>query len=398
MSIQNSSVNSSLDHNTKSQHRLLSRIFKMFNMKLDSLVDGTIQITHDQFTINGNSKLPAIIWRALLSKNPDLVIGQSYMDGDWVVTSGNLVDVLKVLTEIMEDKLIVSKILKPIQFCIFTFRQFNTPKLSRNNIAAHYDTGTEFFSFLGETMSYSSAIFDTEKSSLLESQKKKTNIILDLMNIHENCNILDVGCGWGLMTKSIQENYKNVHVTGITHSVDQLEWAKKNDTKKSINYLLCDYRNLGIEHNKKYDRIVSLEMFDHVGKLQHTTYFKQLASLLKDDGNITLQLITRPRKGLTTTWVNNYIYPGGYIASLEEIETAYKKAGLRASKKIAIDGYHYARTLEEWQKNFTKNWPIISEKNKYGEEIFKMWEFFFAASIACFKYSKFGNLHLQLVK
>jgi len=191
------------------------------------------------------------------------------------------------------------------------------------------------------------------------------------------------------------------NVTGITLSHEQLLYCERHTSPQSSGseiYFPQDYRSFFANNRRTYDAITSVEVLDHIGKSQFETFFRLAYDNLKDDGAFFLQLIARPSPSQTSGWIQKYIYPGGYIASLEEIEAAYVKAGFRSAGLEYIASSHYAQTLREWRTNLVNAWPGISAKSGFDGVFYRKWMFFLAYSISAFENAGFCNYHLTLKK
>jgi cyclopropane-fatty-acyl-phospholipid synthase len=227
---------------------------------------------------------------------------------------------------------------------------------------------------------YSAAIYKGPAESLADAQLNKIGIITQELDLHPDLSTLDIGCGWGVLTRRLAEH--GCHVTGITLSQEQLafcEQARKVPAREM--YLRNDYRSFFSRNSARYDRISCIEVLDHIGRQQFDTFFALVNSHLSEDGIFFLQVIVRPDAGQTSAWIQKYIYPGGYIASIDEISMAYKNAGFNAVKVIRLSGGHYAQTLRDWRANLVKHWAGLSSTLGYDETFLRKWLFFLAYSI-----------------
>ena len=261
----------------------------------------------------------------------------------------------------------------------------NTLKGSKKNIEAHYDLGNEFYElWLDSSMTYSSALYNNEKLSLIDAQMKKYDKMIDSINTFSP-RILEIGCGWGGFSRRLIERVE-CEYKGITLSEQQLNYAIKK-SKNLINYRLEDYR----EQLGSYDYIVSIEMFEAVGEQYWSTYFKKIKELLKPNGCALIQTITinneefeQYRKG--TDFIRSYIFPGGLLPSENIFSQKAFEAGLQV-KQMHRFGQDYALTLSEWLKNFDSS----DEKIKllgYSKQFIRLWRLYLASCVASFSTGK----------
>jgi len=264
------------------------------------------------------------------------------------------------------------------------------------NVSHHYDLSDNLYDlFLDSKRQYSCGYFKNENDTLETAQNNKIQHIIKKLNIKPNQKVLDIGCGWGSLAIDIAQT-ANCEVTGITLSKNQfnycLEKAKKLNLENQVIFKLIDYREL----NEKFDRIVSVGMFEHVGRKFYNKFFKQIARLLKDNGVSlihTIGSVNTPRG--PQPWITKYIFPGGHTPSLSEVTTPIEKAGLIISD-IEVLKLHYAHTLRHWKENCLKNKGQIIEL--YDERFFRMWEFYLAGCEIAFKWGDQVVYQLQLTK
>ena len=265
---------------------------------------------------------------------------------------------------------------------------------SKKNISYHYDLGNEFYSkWLDTSMTYSSALFESEEDELFTAQNKKYNSLCEMTEIKAGDNILEIGCGWGGFAEFAAKKYKS-KITCITLSKEQAEYAKKRVQKEGLNDLIdiqiSDYREI----NKKYDKIISIEMFEAVGKRYWPIFFKKLSDNIKDDGIIGMQLISIKNDLYTSykfnaDFIQKYIFPGGFLPSEKFMKQLIKKHNLSLDK-INTYSDDYAKTLNIWKSNFLNAWKNISPLG-FDEAFKRMWEFYLSYCEAGFK-SKNINL------
>ena len=305
---------------------------------------------------------------------PSLVLTEGYMDKDYELENASFYEFSDLLIENYNKYL--EKVSKSIFFRIFLiinpFFQLNFVKRSKNNIANHYDLSDKLYDlFLDETRQYSCAYFEKETDTLSDAQNNKMNRLADKLLLNSSDNVLDIGCGWGSLSKNFVDNYK-CNVKGISLSEEQIKYCnlqkQKHKDTELLEYSLKDYRY----ENIKYTKIVSVGMFEHVGKPFFNSYFKKIYDLLEDDGIAVVHTIGNIRTPkITAAFIRKYIFPGGYIPSLSEIMPAIEKSGLIISD-IEVLRLHYAKTLSHWYNNFKKSESKILKI--YDDKFIRMWE------------------------
>ncbi len=227
------------------------------------------------------------------------------------------------------------------------------------------------------------------------AQSNKINHIIKKLNLKPNQKVLDIGSGWGYLAIEIAKQSK-CEVTGITLSENQYRYAnakaKEYNLENQVRFKLADYRNL----KEKFDRVVSVGMFEHVGRKFYKTFFKQVANLLNDNGLAlihTIGSVNQPRD--PQPWVTKYIFPGGYTPSMSEVTGPIEKSGLIISD-LEVLRMHYAHTLRNWKERCIKNKSKIIEM--FDEKFFRMWEFYLASCEMTFKWGDQVVFQFQLTK
>jgi cyclopropane-fatty-acyl-phospholipid synthase len=329
---------------------------------------------------------------------PDLYFGEAYSDGDIVIENGTLTDFLDLaLMNIGRGELnFFSQFINKMSGSYRYLTNFNFIKKSKMNVAHHYDLSDELYDlFLDPKKQYSCAYFKNENDSLEDAQNNKIQHIIKKLNIKKNQKILDIGCGWGSLAIDIAKS-TNCEVTGITLSENQFAYcekkAKELNLENQVTFKLIDYREL----DEKFDRIVSVGMFEHVGRKFYKKFFKQIEKLLTDGGVSlihTIGSVNPPRD--PHPWVTKYIFPGGYTPSLSEVTTPIEKAGLVVSD-IEVLKLHYSHTLRHWKENCIKNKGQIIKM--FDERFFRMWEFYLAGCEIAFKWGDQVVYQFQLTK
>jgi cyclopropane-fatty-acyl-phospholipid synthase len=328
--------------------------------------------------------------------NPELALGEIYMDGTFVVEHGSIADALAILLNQPEILPRWAKLQWWLRYLVRHVQQFNPPDRSKNNVAHHYDLDGRLYSlFLDDDKQYSCAYFEAPDASLEEAQLAKKRHLAAKLLVRPGDRILDIGSGWGGLGLYLAEA-TGAHVTGVTLSTEQLQVsnaraAEKNLTQ-SAQFLLQDYRDIP----GPFDRIVSVGMFEHVGVDFYEAYFRRCAELLTDDGVMMLHTIGRSDPpDVTNPWIAKYIFPGGYIPALSEIIPVIEKVGLLVCD-IEILRLHYAETLKAWRERFMARRDEAVEL--YDERFARMWEFYLAASEMSFRKQNLMNLQIQITK
>tara|TARA_B100000686_G_scaffold305980_1_gene344999 strand:- start:288 stop:1472 length:1185 start_codon:yes stop_codon:yes gene_type:complete len=327
--------------------------------------------------------------------NPGLYLGEGYMNGEIKIQEGSIEDFINIISSSYED--FVSNnfsfyFYEKLTDLIKSLQQINRIVKSKKNVAHHYDLNEDLYRlFLDKDMQYSCAYFFNDNISLDQAQKDKKNHIINKLQISNTMNVLDIGCGWGGLSLHIAKE-TGAKVKGITLSENQLATAKKRAFEEGLNdkveFALQDYRH---EENK-YDRIVSVGMFEHVGFNYYPSFFSKTYNLLKDKGVFLLHTIGQKGKPSSTNpWIRKYIFPGGYIPSMSEILKVCEKQNINITD-IEILRLHYANTLAHWYKNVLKNKDKIVKM--YDEKFFRMWEFYLL--ISKYSFINMGNVVFQI--
>jgi len=329
---------------------------------------------------------------------PDLYFGEAYSNGEVLIENGTLTNFLDiVLMNIGRSEInFFSKLINKIDGSYRYLTNFNFIKKSKMNVSHHYDLSDELYDlFLDPKKQYSCAYFKNKNDTLEDAQNNKIQHIIKKLNIQPNQKILDIGCGWGSLAIDIAKS-TNCEVTGITLSENQFAYcvkkAKELNMENQVRFKLIDYREL----NEKFDRIVSVGMFEHVGRKFYKKFFKQIEKLLVYNGVSlihTIGSVNSPRD--PHPWVTKYIFPGGYTPSLSEVTTPIEKAGLIVSD-IEVLKLHYSYTLRHWKENCIKNKAQIIEM--FDERFFRMWEFYLTGCEIAFKWGDQVVYQLQLTK
>ncbi len=336
-------------------------------------------------------------WKLLL--NPDLYLGEAYTNGSIVIENGTLTEFLDIALKNVGRRQSINSITNVLGKFRRVYRyitNFNLIGKSKENVAHHYDISNKFYDlFLDEKRQYSCAYFKNEDDTLEVAQNNKIDHIIKKLNLKPNQKVLDIGCGWGTLALDIAKKTQ-CEVVGITLSKNQLEYAqqkaKEMNLENQVEFRLADYRQL----NEKFDRVVSVGMFEHVGRKFYNKYFNKVFDFLNEDGVALIHTIgsVNPPRG-PQPWITKYIFPGGYTPSLSEVSLPIEKSGLIISD-IEVLRMHYAHTLKNWKERFMSKKEKVLEM--FDEKFFRMWEFYLVSCEMAFKWSDQVVFQFQLTK
>jgi cyclopropane-fatty-acyl-phospholipid synthase len=328
----------------------------------------------------------------------EVAFGEDYMNGNW--TTNDLSAVMNFLAANQDhfDSVIYGNLLFKLYFKIHRFLRRNTKENSKGNISYHYDLGNDFYTlWLDKSMTYSSALYN-EAAELEEAQKNKYLRILEKLDLKPRSHILEVGCGWGGFAETAARS--GHRVTAITISKEQQEYAKERIKAAGLSDLveirLIDYRDL----KQKYDGIVSIEMFEAVGKKFWPTYFRKLQRALKPGAKAIIQTIIIEDKYAksyqkSSDFIRQYIFPGGMLPSLRQFAHSARQGGLKIKTTFEF-GQDYALTLDQWHKNFdAKIQEVLSMGFK--DDFIRMWKFYLGICSAGFRFRRVNVMQAELV-
>lgn len=304
-----------------------------------------------------------------------LALGESYMDGWWGCEAlDQLFD--RILRARLDKKV---KKEKRILWAILKAKMINAQSISKAYVIGerHYDIGNRLFAtMLDKRMIYSCGYWKKAKT-LDQAQEAKLDLICRKMGLNPGMTVLDIGCGWGGFAKWAAEKY-DIKVFGITVSREQVKFAKKYCQGLDAKIELQDYREL----KEKFDRIVSIGMFEHVGSRNYRTYMEVVHRCLKTDGLFLLHTIGRNTSvNSTDAWIKKYIFPNSMLPSAKQITSAAE--GLLVLEDWHSFGQYYDKTLMAWRDNFTKNWGKI--KDAYDERFYRMWTYYLLLCAGSFR-------------
>ncbi len=328
--------------------------------------------------------------------NPELALGELYMRGGLSIVDGDISALLKLVVRNINRPL-KAWWMRPTHRLRSALRgtsQFNPLTRSRRNVAHHYDLrGQLYDQFLDADKQYSCAYFCRPDDTLEQAQIQKMTHISRKLLLEPGMRLLEIGSGWGGLAIYLARNY-GVRVTGITLSQEQFDQAKKRAKDEGLSSLvefkLCDYREL----RGRYDRIVSVGMFEHVGLPHFDRFFSNLHDLLDPNGIALLHTIgwtAAPQA--TNPWIAKYIFPGGYVPTMSETMTAIEKAQLWVAD-VECWRLHYAYTLQHWRARFEANRETV--RDLYDDEFVRMWRFYLSACEQTFRHGRQAVFQFQL--
>ena len=322
---------------------------------------------------------------------------EAVMEGDIDSPSMAQLIELAVMHDAMLSKQMTATIWRRIGLRLYHGMRRNSKTGAAKNIAYHYDLGNEFYAaWLDRTMTYSSAVFDRETDDLATAQTNKYRRLADLADIQLGDHMLELGCGGGGFAKYAIEE-RGARVTGITISREQHDFAKQRLADAGLagrgEVKLIDYRDL----EGKFDKIVSIEMFEAVGQAYWPTYFNAVSSLLKSGGRAVLQAITIEDEAFEEyrrepDFIQRYIFPGGMLPSMPKLEQPVAEAGLKLVDEIGF-GLDYARTLAEWRERFQEAWPQLAT-GRFDTRFKRMWELYLSYCEGGFRAGMIDVKHL----
>ncbi|GGF25088.1 cyclopropane-fatty-acyl-phospholipid synthase [Aliidongia dinghuensis] len=331
--------------------------------------------------------------------NPRLAVGEAYMDGSMTLVEGDIYDFLSLLMGNISTaprSVALSPLYNGVDRWARWMQQHNPVGRAQQNVAHHYDLSSTLYDlFLDADRQYSCAYFERTTDDLETAQANKKRHIASKLLLKPGQKLLDIGSGWGGLGLYLAQA-AGVDVTGLTLSTEQHKMSNDRAATAGLSdrvrFEMRDYRL----DQGRYDRIVSVGMFEHVGVNHYGEYFDKIHDLLTDDGVALIHAIGRQDgPGTTNPWIRKYIFPGGYCPALSEVLPAIERARLQLMD-IEILRLHYAETLRHWRQRFLTHWEKV--KALYDERFCRMWEFYLAASEAGFRVQDLMVFQIQLAK
>lgn len=330
--------------------------------------------------------------------NPELSAGEAYMDGRMTFEDSTLRDFLMLISinRISLGSYPVQRILRRISRQFKKFQQANPIGKAQQNVAHHYDLGNEFYRlFLDDGMQYSCAYYLSDDDTLEQAQQNKLRLLAAKLDLTPGLRVLDIGCGWGELALYLAA-LCDVEVVGVTLSQNQYDSARGRARSAGmggrVRFELKDYR----EVEGRFDRIVSVGMFEHVGVHHYGEFFAKINELMDDDGSALIHSIGHMSPpGTASPWLRKYIFPGAYSPALSEVFAVVEQHSLWVTD-LEFLRLHYAKTLAHWHQRFEANRDRIEAM--YDEKFARMWEFYLVSAEAMFRTGSQLVFHMQLAR
>ena len=313
---------------------------------------------------------------------PSIGMGEGYANGAITFKKGGFEELIFFMER--NQRRFTKWAINPV---VYNFMLTNNRKSKQlRNVSHHYDVGNDFYRmWLDKSMTYSCAYYESPKDTLEKAQQQKVDYILRKLNLSKDQSLLDIGSGWGTLLIAAAKEY-GVKGLGVTLSKEQFAFSNERAKREKVDHLvkfeLVNYQDL-VKRSVRYDRVVSVGMFEHVGRKGMKIYFDTVHTLLKEGGVSVLHTISSTKNhGGSDAWIDKYIFPGGYIPAVREIFDLLPSSGL-----IPVDyenlRLHYAKTLDEWHKRYVRNEKKI--KSQYGDFFYRTWEMYLATCAASFR-------------
>jgi len=339
---------------------------------------------------------PALHWKLLLK--PRLFVPEAFMDGTLTIEEGSLYDFIDILVsnDAAQPNALPLWLGQAVGRLVRRLHQYNPVRRARRNVSHHYDLSDQLYElFLDRDRQYSCAYFGSPGEDLDTAQEHKKRHIAAKLLLRPGLKVLDIGSGWGGLALYLAAEC-GAEVTGLTLSEEQHKVATRRAAAAGladrVRFHLRDYR----EETDRYDRIVSVGMFEHVGVNQYPNFFRRLSELLAPDGVALLHSIGRREgPGTTNPWMRKYIFPGGYSPALSEVVPEAERARLWITD-IEILRLHYAETLRAWRRRFEQNRDRI--RALYDERFCRMWEMYLVGAEITFRRDGHFVFQMQLAK
>jgi cyclopropane-fatty-acyl-phospholipid synthase len=376
---------------------LLKRLVRRGNLRLTT-ADGRVLTLGDGTGTPVAARFTSKAAELHVLLDPELRLGEAYMDGTLRIEQGSIADLLALAMSQSRDGMPPgwARPQWTLRFIHRRLQQFNPRSRAQRNVAHHYDLDGRLYSlFLDADRQYSCAYFENPDQSLDDAQLAKKRHLAAKLLLTDRRRVLDIGSGWGGLALYLAE-VCGARVTGITLSREQWqrssERAAERNLTGAVEFRMQDYRDV----QERFDRIVSVGMFEHVGVGYYDAFFRKCAELLGDDGVMLLHSIGRSEgPNVTNPWIAKYIFPGGYIPALSEVLPAIERAGLLVTD-IEILRLHYAETLKAWRDRFLAHRE--DAERLYDQRFVRMWEFYLAAAEMAFREQAMMVMQIQIAK
>jgi len=330
--------------------------------------------------------------------NPELNAGEAYMDGRMSFEDSTLRDFLTLfsLNRLSLASYPLQKVLRRVSRMFKKGQQANPIGKAQQNVAHHYDLGNDFYKlFLDEGLQYSCAYFTNDDNTLEQAQRNKLRLLAAKLKLSPGLKILDIGCGWGDLALYLAR-LADVEVVGVTLSKEQFELAnaraRKAGLDKRVRFELKDYRKV----EDRFDRIVSVGMFEHVGVHHYGEFFGKINELMDDDGLALIHSIGHMSPpGTASPWLRKYIFPGAYSPALSEVFEVVEQNSLWVTD-LEFLRLHYAKTLAHWAQRFEANRDKVEAM--YDARFARMWEFYLISAEMMFRTGSQLVFHMQLAR
>jgi cyclopropane-fatty-acyl-phospholipid synthase len=378
--------------------RIVERVIKTGNLKITG-ADGRTYHFGDGEGAAVHLRFNSARAERAVALHPTLALAEAYMDEELDFIEGDVLAFLHLAYGNMGPggtDAAVARLMEGMRVAVRGLQQINTAARAKRNVERHYDLSGEIYKlFLDEDMQYSCAYFERPDMTLEEAQLAKKRHIAAKMRMKSGQTVLDIGCGWGGMALYLAKTFE-ADVLGVTLSTEQhavaTERAHAQGLDNRVHFEIRDYRSL----SERFDRIVSVGMFEHVGVNYYRTFFDKCKTLLKPEGVMLLHYIGRSGPpSATNAFIRKYIFPGGYIPALSEVMPHIERAGLVVTD-IEVLRIHYAETLKNWRERFLANRDRAKEI--YDERFCRMWEFYLSGSEAAFRWQDMVIFQLQITK
>jgi cyclopropane-fatty-acyl-phospholipid synthase len=356
----------------KSKEKFVQEIFALADITLNGSRPWDIRVNSEQF------------YHRLLT-NTVLSLGETYVEGLWDCPQLDELFYRIITADLEEQALAHPKFWRSaVKHIVFDLSHvlFNRQTKLKSFVVGkqHYDIGNDLYTaMLDKRMIYSCAYWD-DATNLNDAQMYKLKLICQKLGLKSGMKVLDVGCGWGGFARFAVENY-GVSVQGITISKQQYEYAKNLCANFPIDIRFHDYRDL-LHEQEKFDRIVSIGMFEHVGYKNYPTYMKTIEHCLQDDCLFLLHTIgANSSQYATNSWLNKYIFPNSYIPTVAQISSSFENIFVMEDWQNI--GVNYDKTLIAWHHNFNQHWDVLNQK--YDEQFHRMWNYYLLSCAASFR-------------